>query len=465
MATESPPDCSTHKVLMRVKIFYLAVALFPIVAHSQRIQWIENLSWNEVKEKAKKERKMVFVDCYATWCVPCKKMDREVYINDSVGQHMNANFISLKVQFDKTANDAAEVKKWYGDAEAIQKQFLLDGYPSFLFFDTVGRLVMKQVGYRNVKAFVKMAIEASDPSRMMFYQLLDHYERGIKDYGTMLELVDGARELLGDSKLSEIIAKDYKTNYLDKVSEEELLTEENLRFIGQRTNILRSGDALFKLIFSRQGRVDTLTNFKHFAFKVIKNVVEREELNEKLYGVDSISMNEPDWGTIHNTITKKYNVQIADALIPGAQLSFYIKTKNWEKYTIQINGFIKRYSPKKGGNQFSNAVGNDYSDDWALNICAWNMFLNCENQSVLQTAVQWSDLSILINSAGSLDQYYDTKANLMYKLAFLFKIGKVEDAIVVQQNAISALPLNSNAAKLALQGRLDKMIRRVPTWK
>ena len=42
------------------------------------IHFVNGLSWQEVLQKAKAENKYIFVDCYATWCGPCKAMDKEV---------------------------------------------------------------------------------------------------------------------------------------------------------------------------------------------------------------------------------------------------------------------------------------------------------------------------------------------------------------------------------------------------
>ena len=49
------------------------------------IKWVTGLSWEQVLTKAKTENKFIFVDCYATWCGPCKVMDKDVYPNDTVG--------------------------------------------------------------------------------------------------------------------------------------------------------------------------------------------------------------------------------------------------------------------------------------------------------------------------------------------------------------------------------------------
>ena len=60
---------------------------------AQGIKFEEGLSWEQVKQKAKTENKFIFVDCYATWCAPCKMMDKYVYQNDTVGEFVKDKFI------------------------------------------------------------------------------------------------------------------------------------------------------------------------------------------------------------------------------------------------------------------------------------------------------------------------------------------------------------------------------------
>ena len=50
--------------------------------------------------KAKKENKLVFVDCYTQWCGPCKKMARDIFPDAKVGEYMNAKFVNLKIDME-----------------------------------------------------------------------------------------------------------------------------------------------------------------------------------------------------------------------------------------------------------------------------------------------------------------------------------------------------------------------------
>src|ERR1700722_11332866 len=97
----------------------LAILISPLflVAQEQGISFQHNVPWQTLLQKAKAEKKYVFVDCYASWCGPCKVMDKYIYSNDSVGRLMNDNFISVKIQMDSTGKDEKDIQNWYTEAK------------------------------------------------------------------------------------------------------------------------------------------------------------------------------------------------------------------------------------------------------------------------------------------------------------------------------------------------------------
>ncbi len=56
--------------------------------NNRGIKFENELDWQQVLAKAKAENKYIFVDCYATWCIPCKKMDTDVYSSQKVGDFL-----------------------------------------------------------------------------------------------------------------------------------------------------------------------------------------------------------------------------------------------------------------------------------------------------------------------------------------------------------------------------------------
>jgi uncharacterized protein YyaL (SSP411 family) len=61
--------------------------------------------WNFLQ----KQVKPIFVDCYTSWCAPCKKMEQTVFVNDTVYKFYNEHFINFKVDMEK--GEGVEMKK------------------------------------------------------------------------------------------------------------------------------------------------------------------------------------------------------------------------------------------------------------------------------------------------------------------------------------------------------------------
>jgi tetratricopeptide (TPR) repeat protein len=57
--------------------------------------------WKEAFQVAKEQRRMVFVDYFATWCGPCRIMDSTVFNNAEVQQQMS-DFVLLRIDVDRS---------------------------------------------------------------------------------------------------------------------------------------------------------------------------------------------------------------------------------------------------------------------------------------------------------------------------------------------------------------------------
>ncbi len=104
------------------------------------------MNWKQLKAKSEKRKQIHFYGCYATWCAPCKEMDKNVYTSEMAGSFMNDKFVSVKVQVDKTTTDDQNIKTWYPDAEQIRTDYEINSFPTLLFFSPDGNLVQRS-GY------------------------------------------------------------------------------------------------------------------------------------------------------------------------------------------------------------------------------------------------------------------------------------------------------------------------------
>lgn len=89
-------------------IIYISQSFFSLnaqIPESDKIKFIKGLTWAQIKEKASKENRYIFLDAFTTWCIPCKRMHNEIFTQKKVGDFFNENFINVQVQMDSSKND------------------------------------------------------------------------------------------------------------------------------------------------------------------------------------------------------------------------------------------------------------------------------------------------------------------------------------------------------------------------
>jgi len=101
-------------------------------------------SWEQALELAGKEDKLIFLDAYASWCGPCKSLQKKVFPSEKVGNFYNANFINVKMDMEK------------GEGIALAKKYGLRAYPSLFFINHNGTLKKTALGYHNVSQLIKL---------------------------------------------------------------------------------------------------------------------------------------------------------------------------------------------------------------------------------------------------------------------------------------------------------------------
>src|ERR1700749_3767420 len=118
------------KTIKQLLILTVLFVLTDNIYAQTGIRFEQGLNWQQVLAKAKAEHKYIFVDCYATWCDPCKQMDKNIYSQKAVGDAMNDKFICIGLQVDVSKNDDEHTKSWYKDAEQIAKDYAIQFLPT-----------------------------------------------------------------------------------------------------------------------------------------------------------------------------------------------------------------------------------------------------------------------------------------------------------------------------------------------
>jgi uncharacterized protein YyaL (SSP411 family) len=105
-----------------------------------------NGTLKEAIAKAKAENKFVFFDAYASWCGPCKAMDKDVFTDKTVAAYLNAKFVSIRIDMEK------------GEGPVLAKKYAsINGYPSLLFLENGGIPLKTLLGSRDAEEFLAEA--------------------------------------------------------------------------------------------------------------------------------------------------------------------------------------------------------------------------------------------------------------------------------------------------------------------
>ena len=125
------------------------------------------LSFSEALKRAEVEDKLLFVDCFTTWCGPCKRLSKVVFKDSLVADYFNRHFVNLKMDMEK--GEGVELRKKYG----------VHAYPTLLFINSSGEVVYRLVGAEDAPELlktVKLGVESGGLSG-----LKKRYEAGDRD--------------------------------------------------------------------------------------------------------------------------------------------------------------------------------------------------------------------------------------------------------------------------------------------
>lgn len=119
-------------LLVILGIFWMNTAIASMETQSKAVQQAEPIEWIYYKDqdfaKLTSQNKPVFIDFYADWCAPCKKMNRTTFVNSSVVEKSD-EFVMIKIDCTKPT---AAVK-------SLMEKFNVVGMPTLVFLDSAGK--------------------------------------------------------------------------------------------------------------------------------------------------------------------------------------------------------------------------------------------------------------------------------------------------------------------------------------
>ncbi|MDR6941360.1 DUF255 domain-containing protein [Mucilaginibacter pocheonensis] len=471
-------------------------------AQDQGIRFQTGLSWAQIRAKAKAQNKYIFVDCYATWCGPCKWMAANIYPQKGVGNYFNSHFINVAVQMDKTAKDANDIKRFYADAEMLSKNYEVGEYPTYLFFSPEGKIVHRFAETTpNGEDFINKAKDAFDPEKQ-FYTLVKRCEEHKTDSAYLKAALKTATDA-DNQESTEVIAGYYFKTLKN------LFVKSNIQDISGTLGFLGPDHFQFGYTFflDNAAKVDAIiTNQqKYYAESQIARIifdkeqgplfndpkatiywskVEKDVLSAHPDIALGLTHWEKNWFNQYQISYIKTDLYKVDPNAKGIfeeKLDAYYKKfpdthENVKK--VVFEGRYKLFAKNQqwqAANQAAYAYlhecGKDLSSGQINSVCWDIIFPHSSDPQILAEAAIY--MKTAVGQSPEDESLWDTYANVLYKA------GHVSASIETEKKAISLADANSlnqgsindsGMKRLHLKNKkefeetLAKMQNNTPTW-
>lgn len=123
----------------------MMLAFMPVTKHTKAkidnsnetgIQFVE-ANWAKAVAEAKKQKKMIFIDAYTSWCGPCRLLKQNTFTDKAAGDFFNKHFINIALDMEK------------GDGIAFAQKYQVAAYPTLFIMDAEEKSVTTSEGYIN----------------------------------------------------------------------------------------------------------------------------------------------------------------------------------------------------------------------------------------------------------------------------------------------------------------------------
>ncbi|HKK89395.1 MAG TPA: thioredoxin family protein [Saprospiraceae bacterium] len=290
---------------------FLLTTLFPLSLAGQGIEFFKG-DWEEVLQEAKAQGKPIFVDAYASWCGPCKRMARTTFQDSKVGEFMNEQFVPAKFDMEK----AAGIR--FGE------KFPVQSYPTLFFIDYKGELLLRTVGAKDSEKLLEIAQSVLDNiDYSKDYQ--EAYEKGERAPQFILDYVISLNR---SGKNSQVVANDYFREQNPDLSEaiNQKILFHAVQYVDSR---------LFDMMVEQMPDIKSYfsqAEIKNQILQAAKNTVER-----------SIEYQVEDILAESMATVKAYLPKEHEEFVVVHRLEYYKSIKDKEKYAEAAEDFVDYY--------------------------------------------------------------------------------------------------------------------------
>lgn len=363
----------------------------------------EDKTFKEILAQAKLEKKLVFMDAYASWCGPCKLMEKNIFPLPAVRAYYNANFINARFDMEK------------GEGQEIALKYSVRSYPSFLFLNGDGEVVMKSYGYMGEQDFIAIAKEANNPL-LTNGNPKELFEKGESDPAFLLHLMRQNAQTDYD------FAKRVSERYFQGKKDQELTRDD----IGMLLYFVKSpSDPNYKIFKDRKANIIK---------EMSEDIYNQFDVNIKISKVMEGSLDQKT-NLINDDYFLKNSIPLvgkseAEKALNRMKVIFYPNVGNYNEYEKAALIYYKNTA--------------DFDPEELLKA-AWIFSEHVDNKSSLKHAEEWAEKSVMKT---------ETSENTYILAKIYSKTGKTENAKIyaeMSKNIAEQQGKDSSAARQLLE--------------
>ncbi|POY36770.1 hypothetical protein C3K47_10460 [Solitalea longa] len=400
---------------MKLKHILLSVSCllvsFAVNAQDRSINFEHDATWAQIKAKAVKEKKIIFMDCYTSWCGPCKKLAKEVFTYNEVADYFNTHFINAKFDMEK------------GEGPDLAKQYGVKAYPTLIFIDAEGKLISKREGALEISALLDFAKKSVSGESLEFLQA--EYNKGntspefMKKFMTRME---------GQRANTSVVIEDYFT----KIPQEKWQSADNWYFITRY--VKNESSPVFKYVLQNQQAYEkkyTAAAVSDYFVVVYGNTIQKTA--NSIFAVDDLKDLKERFSKMSFTGKGKLELE-CDAV--AADIS-----KDYKTYVDVMATKFAKYPEKDKADHL-----------YKVHYFCWKMLSKTADTAVLKKVADMAAVSLQIQDPGFMDTY----ANL------LLEIGEFDKAVATEEKVIALLKVKASPdiTIAACEKQIEKFKRR-----
>lgn len=366
------------------------------------IDFHHDLNFQEALDLARKEGKLVFMDCYTSWCGPCRRLASTVFTDSVVGSYFNNNYVNVKFDMEKE------------EGPTIANRYQVTAYPTLFWLDPNGSIKNKVVGGLDALALIEAGKKAADPIPDIMAGMDKKYADGLRDE-PFLEAYLKLYNSIGRDKEA-ILAE-----YIRLAQSQHWPRDKYAPFVYDITTALPSAGT--EVLLKEKNSLVAKYGIKAYDEKIAS-------IAEKAL---SLAKKKNDTKLLNDAITfVKAGSSHGKQEVARMQMDYYLHTANVDVYDKYVSSYLKKYGSE---------------DAKLLNDIAWEYYINLSDDTYLKKAMLWAYKAVNLKNTYTNNTTY---AYLQYKLHNYSEATKACDYAILKATDENVQPKSAQALKAAI---------------